>query len=201
MQRVFSVIHVALSIAPLSIILKKHIDLKDHKPMIQLKNIFFLIILLSVSACGYQLRGSIDLPDDLKSIFFHGASELLNKTAKKTLRASGGTLATIPQEAGIIIQVIREEMKRRVVSLSSSGRVNEYEVSYLLHFFMLDKAGKQLSNKQVIELSRDYFNNQEEVLGKDNEEKIIRNELYRHATQAIIRRSRIALALDKDSKE
>lgn len=161
--------------------------------MIVIKKFFILFTLLLVSACGYHLRGAIDLPDDLKNIYIQGASSQLTESLKKSLRLSDGKLVETPEEAGLVVQVIKEDMRRRVLSLSSTGRANEYELYYLLGFILLDAEGNQWSEKQMIELSRDYFNDQEDVLGKANEEQLIRKELYRKAVRSIITRSRIAL--------
>jgi len=161
--------------------------------MTQFKNIFLLILVVSISACGYQLRGKIDLPEGLKSIYLQGGSRQLKKIIKKTLRSSGGQLVGTVDDAGLIIHVVKEKMDRRVMSLSSTGRANEYELIYKLDFTLLDKEGKALSKLQRIEISKHYFNNQDEVLGKNNEEEVIREEMYRKSVQSIVNRSRIVL--------
>ncbi len=161
--------------------------------MTQFKNVFLLILVVSVSACGYQLRGKIDLPEGLKSIYLQGGSAQLKKKVKQTLRASGGQLVDVIGDAGLIVSIKKEKMDRRVMSLSSTGRANEYELIYKLDFTLLDKEGKPLSELQRIEINKYYFNNQDEVLGKNNEEQVIRDEMYRKAVQSIVNRSRIVL--------
>jgi len=163
------------------------------KTMIQIKNIFLLTLLLSISACGYHLRGSIDLPEGLKSIYLQGGSSQLRKAMKRTLKSSGGQLVSDIEKAGLVVQVVKDEMERRVLSLSSTGRANEYEIIYKLEFNLLDIEGNTISGKQKIQIDKDYFNDQEEVLGKDNEEQVIREEMYRTAVQSIFNRSRVAL--------
>jgi len=170
--------------------------------MVQLRNSVLLSILLFITACGYHLRGSIDLPEGLKSIYLQGATAQLQKTMQETLRSSGGVLVSTAKQAGLVIQIIKEKMDRRVLSLSSTGRANEYEITYDLDFILIDSEGNELSSKQKIEISKDYFNDQEEVLGKDNEERVIREEMYRKAVQSIVNRSRIILEqLAKSEKE
>jgi len=161
--------------------------------MIQIRNITLLTLLLFVSACGYHLRGSIDLPEGLKSIYLQGGTAQLRKSMGRTLKASGGQLVDTIEQAGLVVQVLKERMDRRVLSLSSTGRANEYEIIYTLDFDLLDAEGNLLAKKQRIEKSKDYFNNQEEVLGKDNEEQVIREEMYRSAVQLIVNRSRVVL--------
>ena len=161
--------------------------------MIRIKKNLILITLLFISACGYHLRGSIDLPESLKNVYLQGASGQLGKEFKKTLRSSDGKLVDKVDEAGIVVKVTKETMRRRVLSISSTGRANEYELYYLLKFILLDAKGNELSKTQVIEIHKDYFDNQEQVLGKNIEEQVIRTEMYRQAVNAIFNRSRVAL--------
>jgi len=161
--------------------------------MIQTKNIILLISILFISACGYQLRGKIDLPEELKSLYLQGGSKELRKVLRKTLKSSGGNLVTEIRQAGMIVNVEKDKMEKRVLSLSSTGRASEYEIIYRLEFNLLDNEGKVLSTKQKIELSKEYFNDQEEILGKDNEELVIREELYRNAVRSMVDRSRVAI--------
>ncbi len=161
--------------------------------MIQIKNILLLTLCLFISACGYHLRGSIDLPEGLKRLYLQGSSASLRQVIAKTLKSSGGELVSSAKQAGVVISVLKEKMERRVLSLSSSGRANEYEIIYQLSFNLLDSGGQMLAEKQKIELSKDYFNNQEAVLAKDNEEKVLREEMYLKAVRTIISRARVAL--------
>ncbi len=161
--------------------------------MPQTKNIVLLTVLLFISACGYQLRGSIELPEGLKSIYMQGGSRALKKTMQKTLKSSGGQLVDHIDQAGIVVKIDTENMDRRVLSLSSTGRVSEFELIYILEFTLLDKAGEVLSKQQRIEINRDYFNDQGDILGQNNEELVIRDEMYRSAVRSIFNRSRVAL--------
>ncbi|MCK5189678.1 MAG: hypothetical protein KAR12_06445 [Methylococcales bacterium] len=161
--------------------------------MIWIKNTFLLLMLLFISACGYQLRGNLELPEGLTSIYLQDGSGQLRKEIKRTLRSTEGKLVTSIEDAGIVVKVTRENMRRRVTSTSSTGRANEFELYYQLDFILLDAEGNKLSEKQAVEISRDYFNDQEDILGKNDEEQTIRKEMYRQAVQTIFTRSRVAL--------
>ena len=161
--------------------------------MIWIKNTFLLLMLLFISACGYQLRENIELPEGLNTIYLQDGSGQLRQEIKRTLRSTEGKLVDSIEDAGIVVKVTRENMRRRVISLSNTGRANEFELYYELDFILLDAEGKALSEKQAVEISRDYFNDQEEILGKNDEEQTIRKEMYRQAVQTIFIRSRVAL--------
>ncbi len=158
-----------------------------------MKHILLVMTVLLLSACGYHLRGSFNLPEGLKTIYIQGASSPLRNALKQVLRSADATLVDNAKDAGLVIKVEKETMQRHALSLSDTGRANEYELSYRLDFLLLDSQGNVLSKTQPVEITRDYFNDQEELLGKDNEEQVIRKEMYRQAITAMLNRSRIVV--------
>lgn len=160
--------------------------------MNQIKYIL-LSALLALSACGYHLRGSLELPAELRSVYIEGASSQLHEVLQKSTRATAVTLASHATEAGMVVKIVKEKMRSQVLSLSVSGRANEYTLHYVLDFLLLDAQGKPLAKTQSIEISRDYFNDQQQLLGKNNEEQVIKAEIYRQAANAILNKFRIIL--------
>lgn len=161
--------------------------------MMWIRSVLIVMFFVFISACGYHLRESIDLPEELRNIYVDGGSGRLQRIVKRTLRSSNINLVKDIKEAGLIIKVGKEKFDRRVLSLSSTGRANEYELEYILDFILLDAQGKPISKNQRIEVNKDYFNDQEDVLGKKQEEQVIRSEMYKQAVQSILNRSRILL--------
>lgn len=153
---------------------------------------FLMGIILIVSSCGYHLRGAIDLPEEMKNIYVQNASPELLAGFRETIQFSAGNLVASPAEAGMIVRVIDEDMDRRVLSLTATGKANEYKLDYLLDFELLDAEGGILMPKQTIELNRSYFTQQINVIGKAYEEQVIREEMYRQAVNAIVSRARVA---------
>lgn len=166
--------------------------------MMWIRSVLIVMFFVFISACGYHLRESIDLPEELRNIYLDGGSGRLQRIVKRTLRSSNINLVKDIKEAGLIIKVGKEKFDRRVLSLSSTGRANEYELEYILDFILLDAQGKPISKNQRIEVNKDYFNDQEDVLGKKQEEQVIRSEMYKQAVQSILNRSRILL--EKNNK-
>lgn len=155
------------------------------------KSVIF-IMALGLNACGYHLRGGVGLPKELNSIYLEGGSVQLRDQFKKVLVSSSGKLSPSPQQGGVIVKIVNEDSRRRVLSLSSRGRSNEVELDYRLDY-VLSKSDKVLLSGQPIEIRREYFNDQEDIIAKDNEEKVIRNEMYQQAVQSILNRARTAL--------
>jgi len=113
-----------------------------------------------LTACGYHLRGALELPEALKKMYVKGASAELSAAIERTFRVTSGKLVATPGEAGMILNVINEDYQRRTVSLSSSGFSNEFELTYRLTFDLLDGEGNELVSAQTIEVLKSYYNAQ-----------------------------------------
>ncbi|WP_428356740.1 LPS assembly lipoprotein LptE [Methyloprofundus sp.] len=159
------------------------------------KHSLLLVALLMLTACGYHLRGAIDLPEALRKMYVQGASPELSAAIDRTFRSTAGELVARPEDAGMILNVLDEYYQRRTVSLSSTGYSNEYELIYRLTFDLLDSKGAELVSNQTIEVTESYYNAQrsETLLSKDNEEIVIRQELYEEAVRTVIQRARAEL--------
>ena len=156
-----------------------------------LKKMLLAVLLVLSTGCGYHLGGTVDLPPEMKIVYFQGASPLLLGGAAQVFRSTEGKIAGSPAEAGIIVNIFNEEMLRRSLSLDSGGRAIEYELSYHLDFELLDAVGQVLMPRQELQVIRDYFNVQVQVIGKANEEVIIRQEMYQEAVKIIVRRAHV----------
>jgi LPS-assembly lipoprotein len=84
-------------------------------------------------------------------------------------------------------------MNRRVLSLSARGRANDFELDYRVEYEFATAGNAILMPRQAIEVKREYFNDQQDIIAKDNEENVIRNEIYQQVVRAIINRARLVL--------
>jgi len=162
-----------------------------------LPSILVMLIALLLSACGYHLRGEMDLPSEMKSIYLEGASAPLQEQFRRALASSQVQLVTSRAAAGTIITVSNEENLKRALSLSSSGYANQFGLEYRLNYEVTDKNNKPLVTSQPVDIKREYFNNQQLILGKDNEETVIRNEMYQQAVRTIINQVQAGLKANK----
>jgi len=137
--------------------------------------------------------GALELPAGMKNVYLDGGSAELREQFKRAMDISSVALASSPETAGIIVKIFNEDNQRRVLSLGSGGTANDFELSYRFDYELVDAKNKVLSARQPIEIKREYYNDQLAVIAKDNEETIIRNEMYQQAVRTIVNRARVAL--------
>lgn len=161
--------------------------------MNKISQLMLVMLLGLTTACGYHLRGSIALPQALNKVYIFGVSKSLHEEMRVLLRSSRASLANSPNEAGVVIKVLKENMKRRIISVGQTGKSSEMELDYYLRFQLYDNQEKPLLEEQIIELSREFFNDQTAYLAKEQEERVIAKEIYRQAARMIMSRAEVAV--------
>lgn len=152
-----------------------------------MKKILLLALFLTLSACGFQLRGAAQLP--FKTLYVDGGGSSLGVDLQRALRyGSNAQIATTPGEAQAVLQVLGESREKRILSIASSGRVSEYVLFYRLSFRLHDGKGKEFMPAQSLELKRDISFNDAQVLAKEQEEAMLYRDMQSDAVQQVIRR-------------
>ncbi|WP_341326326.1 LPS assembly lipoprotein LptE [Methylotuvimicrobium sp. KM2] len=159
----------------------------------RLKIALLILLTLALGACGYRLQGTVDLPDDINKVYLQGASGSLRDHFTRTLRSSPVRIVDSIGQAELVINTLNEKLDRRVLSLSSIGKANEFELNYKLEYELLDNQGAVLARNQSVEIIREYYNDQEAVIAQANEEQVIINEMYKQAVRSILDRTRTQL--------
>lgn len=162
---------------------------------LSVKLLLLLVIAGLFSGCGFRMRKPVELPPGMNKIFVKGlpsggpfASHL-----NQTMQLSNGRVTNDLAAAGLVLNVFGNRLNRRVVSLSQTGKANEYELTYRLDYELQSPDGKTILPRQTIQVIRDYFNPQVNVIGKSAEEGVIRNEMYKEAARTLLRRTEIVL--------
>jgi LPS-assembly lipoprotein len=151
-----------------------------------IRNQFLMMLaIISLIACGFQLRGGIEANFD--SISINGGSAGFVKQLKKRLRQS--SIAVLPTDGEVKLEILDDLLNKRILSLNSDGRISEYELNYKVSYRVKGKNDSewgQLINNAV---RRQYTYDDENVVAKAlEEEKLIngmRDELIRTITAQI----------------
>tara|TARA_B100000945_G_C20061741_1_gene448368 strand:- start:120 stop:617 length:498 start_codon:yes stop_codon:yes gene_type:complete len=144
----------------------------------------YLIISLLISGCGFQLRGNIDLPSELKQIAVvsENYSDLVNNL-NQSLSNSDIQVVNKSDKNLYRVKIISEVFNRRQLSINISGRVNEYELIYNVTYQISspDKKSKQ----ETLSLYRDYSFDENNIMGNTDREAQIRREMVSNAASLI----------------
>ncbi len=155
------------------------------------KFVLLCAVAASLSACGFQLRGSdgqYNMP--FKSIYLaFPETSSLGTALKRNLR--GGDQVEVvsdPLKAEARFEVLSESRGKQILSLNSQGRVREYLLTYTLMFRLVDAKGGQLLGPTEISLKRPLAYNETQVLAKESEEALLYRDMQGDLVQQILRR-------------
>ncbi|PHS27578.1 MAG: hypothetical protein COA83_00825 [Methylophaga sp.] len=155
-----------------------------------LLNISTVFLLLAVSACGFQLRGSTNIPASLQIIYVQGVNmqQGLGLELKRGLTRNGVTVLSDYQEGNAVLTILDNKFERRVLSVGSDAKVSEYELHGMVTFKVTDNDSQVLLGSERVEAQRDYQFDQNQVLGKGEEERLLKEQLNQQLVQTILRR-------------
>ncbi|MDT8383262.1 MAG: hypothetical protein RRB22_02505, partial [Gammaproteobacteria bacterium] len=95
--------------------------------------LLLLLLLLSISACGFHLRGSVQLPPALSVLALLDAAPATD-IAPELGRGLKGAGVRLDASAPMQLQIRAEQYGKRVLSVDASGRAQEYGLSYTVRF-------------------------------------------------------------------
>jgi LPS-assembly lipoprotein len=142
---------------------------------------------LLLAGCGFRLRGTADVP--FETIHVPGATAGIALDLKRNIEA--GTRARVvddPKAAQALLQVTEEARSREILSLTSAGRVREFQLRYRVGFRVHDGKGGEFVPASVIQLTRDMTYSDAEILAKEQEEQLLFRDMRTDMVQQILRR-------------
>jgi LPS-assembly lipoprotein len=151
-----------------------------------------VLIATTLSACGFQLRGQAAIP--YKSLFVEttGYSAFATDLERAIRSGSETKIAQNRGEAQAVLKIIGESKEKIILSLSSGGKVREFELRYKVAYRLTDLAGNNLAAPGEIVLRRDMTYDDTEVLAKESEEALLYRDMKTDAVQQMLRRLSVA---------
>ncbi|MDP1708326.1 MAG: LPS assembly lipoprotein LptE [Gammaproteobacteria bacterium] len=151
-------------------------------------------LVLLLAGCGFHLRGSgVDdiALSDMPMVYLQSGNPQSGMLEELRRRGGlqGARFTLDSAAADLALNITSERFDRRVLSVGGAGKVSEYEVHYAISYSVLDNNGEEkLANR--ISLVRDYRFDETQVLGKEAEEKRLRQDMVQDAAQQIMRQLR-----------
>ncbi len=168
------------------------------KQTIFLSRGFFLLLagcgMLVLAGCGFHLRGGVMDRVQLPSTYLAGRAGALQQEVLHYLTVSEVPLAQSEKDAQLVIELIGEDVRRRVLSVGIDGKVQEYEVLYTATYEARRAGGKILIPRETLDAQRDYTFNESEVLAKDVEQERLVQDMRSDVVRRLMLRLRAALS-------
>ncbi|HEX9434355.1 MAG TPA: LPS assembly lipoprotein LptE [Burkholderiales bacterium] len=144
-------------------------------------------VLVMLTACGFQLRGSAQVP--FHTLYIPNAKSGIALDLKRNIEA--GTNAKViddPKAADAILELSGESREKIILSLTGTGRVREFRLRYRVNYRVHDGKGGEYVPPSLVQLTRDVTYNDAEILAKEAEEQLLFRDMQSDMVQQVLRR-------------
>lgn len=146
-----------------------------------------LLVSLGLSACGYQLKSSVELDSAYDKTFIqHAITSALYRPLAVALSNQGVNLVDDASEATAKIIITKDSLTRQIQSIGANNRVQEYRLDYEV-VFAVNFLNTIAVPEQTLLISRDYAFDIGQIAGAQGEERVLRQQMYEDMAQNIIR--------------
>jgi LPS-assembly lipoprotein len=144
---------------------------------------------LALAACGFRLAGSDPLPGVLARPYLSLKDPYtdFSREFEHQLKNSGATLQVLRANSTATIDVTKDVVEQRTLSVSAQNIPTEYELTYTVTF-TVQGTDKELLAPQTISLSKDYSFEENVLLAKEHEADILRQQMARDLVSIAMRR-------------
>jgi LPS-assembly lipoprotein len=145
-------------------------------------------LLALLAACGFHLQGRAPLPQSMKAAYVQATDQQTDfvQSLRKALLTSGARPAIGKSTASSVVNILKDEVVRRTLSVSAQNKPNEYEVTYLVRF-SVSAGDKELLAPQEISATRSYSFDETRLLAKEHEEAILREAMAHDLADRVVR--------------
>ncbi|HAN61517.1 MAG TPA: hypothetical protein EYM44_10455 [Gammaproteobacteria bacterium] len=152
--------------------------------------VILLVLVTLIASCGFHLRGKIQLPAVFSATHVKGTDLSLVDDIKRALRVAGGAVVNEKAEATVSIELLRVKYSRAVRSINEQGIAVGYELHYEVSYRVSGLAKQRLVPDARIALKRtlDYGDKKMQILQKDIEEKLLKQEMRDEIVRQVISR-------------
>jgi LPS-assembly lipoprotein len=122
-----------------------------------------------LAACGFQLRGSTDLPFSRIALEGFAPRSPLADELRRTLSQSAEVVAT-PAQAQVVLHALIDRRERGVVATTTASQVRELQLRVRLEFRLTTPGGRELIPATELLMTRDMSYSETVALAKEYEE-------------------------------
>jgi len=139
-------------------------------------------------ACGYRLRGMVDVPFKVIAITGTLSPPLRNDLQTAILTGTDAKVAINPKDADLILDISNEINGREILAYSSNGQVSAYRLTIRVTFRAYDVAGGDIIPESDIYMTRDMDFSNTTVLATDVQQQQFLTLMRKDLAVQILRR-------------
>jgi len=155
-----------------------------------MKFLNILAITLLLSACGFHPQGAMHLTPAMQHLYIKTSDPYghLTRYLEQTLKMSGVQIASSPQQATVLLDIINEKADQELTGVSGTQQTRQYNFTLQVTYQLTDNKGNILIEPQTISETRTIPIQANQTLGGSNEASSQYQQMRRSITQSILTR-------------
>jgi LPS-assembly lipoprotein len=146
-----------------------------------------LLLAVSISACGFHLRGNIPLDEGIKNMFVSAPEGTFKDQLERVLTTSGARISATDAGADVILVVTNAATNRTVGTLDDRGKANSYNLQFKVTYSLKDPTGVSIRSAASLTESRRYNFDPETVIETEAEEAELQESMEQDISLRIVR--------------
>jgi len=152
------------------------------------KTLVIAACVISLTACGFQLRGETIMPFKTLYIETVNPSSPMLVELRHNLETSHVQLVDKAKLAEVILNIALEQPEKQILTLDGSGRVSEYQLRYRVSLRAYDNERQDWLPAVELLVNRDFTYDDTQILAKQSEEAMLYQSMHTDMVQQILRR-------------
>jgi LPS-assembly lipoprotein len=168
-----------------------------------MKRFLIAVIVVHLSACGWQLRDAQVVPSNIGSLHIatQAADNIFVSELTRALDVYGVDVVSSAAEANYSVVIVDFRENRRIGTLNSSARAAEYQLNEDVDFLITDASGTPLTSLLTASVERSYEIEESDILSSDNEERMVRIEMREEIVRQILNRLKVLPIQNTEQKQ
>ena len=124
-------------------------------------------VVSTISACGFRLKGAVDLPYKALAITGNPSPQLRGDIQTAVLTGTAVKVAINPRDADLLLEILNETTTQEILAYNANGQISAYRLTVRVTFRAFDTTGTEVVPETEIYLTRDLDFSVSTVLAND----------------------------------
>jgi LPS-assembly lipoprotein len=156
------------------------------RALLQLLILLFTTVLLA--ACSFHLRGQAGMPFNTLYLDAANPATPFIKELSRDLESNKVRIVDSAEQADMVLHIVFETFDKQILSLTSSGRVNEFQLFYRVSARAYDLNKRDWIPAEEFVMHRNYRYENNTVAAMEAEETLLYQSMRSDMAQQIVRR-------------
>jgi len=152
-------------------------------------SIMAVCLVLSLTGCGFHLRGKAQLPPEMKQtrLVIGDQYSMFARRVRVLLEQAGVQFVT-SVDATALLEIPQNEVVTEVLTIGDNARVREYRISHTVRFRVTAANGSEIIPLQTIRQTREVSFDEQQILAISRELEYVKQDLASTLSRLLVTR-------------